>query len=191
MGSMKKPGAKDRILETASRLFHRMGYACVGINEIIGRSETAKASFYQHFPTKQALCAAWLRQTHERSAERCEAILSSPEPPLEKLAAYFDDLATYLRKSEFRGCPYTNTAAVVKPEESELIQEIRLHKAGQRSFFQRLAGQCSGNDEPDLAMGDILFLLYSGAAIEAQNIHESWPVDSAKRAALDLFEKGP
>jgi AcrR family transcriptional regulator len=49
---MKAP-ARERILGTADRLFSSRGYGNVGINEIIDRSETAKASLYQHFPSKE------------------------------------------------------------------------------------------------------------------------------------------
>ena len=36
------------------------------------------------------------------------------------------------------------------------------------------------------ALGDAMFLLYSGAVTEAQNCRNSWPVDAAKMAALKL-----
>ena len=36
------------------------------------------------------------------------------------------------------------------------------------------------------ALGDALFLLFSGAVTEAQNLKATWPVDAAKSAALLL-----
>ncbi len=64
---MRKANAKERILETAGKLFFQHGYSEVGINEIIAKAETAKASFYQHYPSKEALCEAWLSNVHDRS----------------------------------------------------------------------------------------------------------------------------
>ena len=49
----------------------------MGINEIIEKAEVAKASFYQHFPSKQDLCAAWLREEAARERERCQSVLAS------------------------------------------------------------------------------------------------------------------
>ncbi len=66
---MKKPNARDRILETAGELFFQRGYSGVGINEIIEKAGTAKASFYQHFPSKESLCEAWLQEMHDRSSD--------------------------------------------------------------------------------------------------------------------------
>lgn len=45
---------KERIKETALRLFLKKGYA-VGINEIIRESGTSKGAFYHHFSSKNEL----------------------------------------------------------------------------------------------------------------------------------------
>ena len=83
---MKKQNARERILETASDLFAARGYSTVGINEIIEKSETAKASFYHHFPSKETLCVTWLSETHARSDVRHEAILKAEGEASEKNA---------------------------------------------------------------------------------------------------------
>ncbi|MGE5124913.1 MAG: TetR/AcrR family transcriptional regulator, partial [Betaproteobacteria bacterium] len=53
---------RDRILRVADRLFYSRGLRAVGVDEIVERSGTAKASLYAHFPTKDALIAGYLRQ---------------------------------------------------------------------------------------------------------------------------------
>ncbi len=50
----------DRILATAYELFSRRGIRDVGTNELISRSGVAKATFYRHFPSKDALVLAFL-----------------------------------------------------------------------------------------------------------------------------------
>jgi AcrR family transcriptional regulator len=78
---MRKPNAKERILETASKLFHERGYSEVGINEIIEKAETAKASFYQHYSSKEVLCEAWLQSVHDRSEDsRAEFLVTDCSP---------------------------------------------------------------------------------------------------------------
>ena len=79
--TMRKPNAKERILETASKLFHERGYSEVGINEIIEKAETAKASFYQHYSSKEVLCEAWLQSVHDRSEDsRAELLVTDCSP---------------------------------------------------------------------------------------------------------------
>ncbi|XDD48513.1 TetR/AcrR family transcriptional regulator [Leptospira sp. WS39.C2] len=50
-----KASPKIRILTIAKHRFYSQGYYHTGINQIIKESETAKASFYDHFPSKQSL----------------------------------------------------------------------------------------------------------------------------------------
>ena len=133
---MRKANAKERILETAGDLFFRHGYSEVGINEIIAKAETAKASFYQHFPSKEALCEAWLSDVHQRSEKSRTEILNSEATPGEKLGLYFDQLKTFMMNSEYRGCPYSNTGAVSGEECTGIIKQIREHKASIRRFLQ-------------------------------------------------------
>jgi AcrR family transcriptional regulator len=185
---MRKSNAKQRILETASRLFHERGFSGVGINEIIEKADTAKATFYQHFPSKDALCAEWLDDLHARSEARHQAVLADPGLPAGKVDRYFASLADFLRDSDFRGCPYSNTGAVVDEDCRCIREQIEAHKLSIRSFFRRLATDIAPAGKRGEDLGDALFLLYSGATVEAQNLRALWPVDAAKRAARQLCQ---
>lgn len=185
---LKRPKARERILETAARLFHERGYSEVGINEIIEKAETAKATFYQHFPSKQSLCAAWLEAVHERSDLQRQQILDGPGTAIEKIDTYFAGLSEFLVKNDFRGCPYSNTGAVIDEECACLLQKIEEHKIAIRHFFHRLTSQLAPSDRRAREVGDALFLLFSGATVEAQNLRSLWPVDAARRSARELCE---
>lgn len=184
---MRKSNARDRILETASELFHQRGYSEVGINEIIAKAETAKASFYQHFPSKEALCEAWLDSIHDRSEGHRAGILNGPGTPAEKIAKYFEELGGFMSASAFRGCPYSNTSAVIDKKCDKVIHRIQAHKCSVRGFFGALTKECFGEGDRATEVADRLFLLYSGATTEAQNLKELWPVEVAKRAARELL----
>ena len=183
---MRKSNARERILETAGRLFARDGYALVGINEIIAQSETAKASFYQHFPSKEKLCAEWLKTTHERSVESHDTILKSKKPPQRKLREYFKDLKKWLQENNFRGCPYTNTTSMLNTEAPEIREQVEIHKLFLRDFFIEMARGIT-TTEKARGVGAALFLLYSGATAEAQNVRSTWPVESALETAEQLL----
>jgi len=179
---MRKSNARERILAAAGRLFSRRGYALVGINEIIAESETAKASFYQHFPSKEKLCAEWLKETHERSVASHDGILKSKKNPQRKLREYFNELKKWLQENNFRGCPYTNTSSMLNTDAPEIREQVEIHKLFIRDFFIELArGLVSA--EKARQLGSALFLLYSGATAEAQNVRSTWPVESALETA--------
>jgi len=186
---MKKPNARQRLLDTAAKLFTQRGYAVVGINEIIEKAETAKASFYHHFPSKEDLCTTWLEETHDRSVEYHRSILLADGDPQEKATIYFEALKAWLVEQEYRGCPYTNTAASIDTGCAPILNQVEVHKLSIRDFFIDLALQVTPVEDSARELGTTLFLLYSGATTEAQNLRASWPVDAAITAAKHLLEE--
>lgn len=61
----RPPGRRERILSTATRLFHAQSYHAVGIEEIAAESDTAIATFYQYFTGKAELLQAVLNRGAE------------------------------------------------------------------------------------------------------------------------------
>ncbi len=181
-------GAKERILATAAQLFTERGYELVGINELIEKSGVAKATFYQHFRSKESLCAEWLKLEAAEAQRDATALLNSKISPRQKVAQKFDNLRDYLKSADFRGCPFSNTASVVI-EDNAVRTVVDQHKTGVRLFWHSLALQIRKDSAEAQALGDGLFLLYSGAITETQNAKSIWPVESAKAAALILCAK--
>lgn len=182
---MRQSNARERILDTAANLFTRKGYALVGINEIIAESKTAKASFYQYFPSKDDLCAAWLKRMHERSVEHHSELLKSPTLARERILTYFKDLKDWLTTNEYRGCPYTTTSSMLKSDAPAIREQIESHKRFLRDFFIDLASQHVQGPKAR-QLGSMLFLLYSGATAESQNVRSTWPVDTAIESVSEL-----
>ena len=173
------------ILETAGRLFGERGYELVGINEIIEKSGVAKATYYAHFKSKEKLCVAWLKESAAHSEASGKELLNRKVDGLAKVEAKFESLRNHCKVSDFRGCPFSITASMTKPS-SEVRDVIRDYKASARVFWQSLALEVKRDPSEARALGDAMFLLYSGAVTEAQNCRNSWPVDAAKTAALKL-----
>jgi AcrR family transcriptional regulator len=177
--------ARHQILDIAGRLFAERGYELVGINEIIEKSGVAKATFYAHFKSKERLCAEWLKAEASESEASARELLRAPVSAEEKLQRKFDGLRDYCLGSSFRGCPFSITASMMDSS-SEVRDVIRDYKAAARVFWQSLAMEFRRDPAEARALGDALFLLFSGAVTEAQNARSAWPVDAAKAAALIL-----
>lgn len=182
--------ARKRILDTAAQLFAERGYDSVGINELIEKSGVAKATFYQQFRSKETLCAEWLKLEAAEAEESARTLLDSKLPPADKVARKFDGLRDYLKSSDFRGCPFSNTATVMTGDNS-VRTVVDEYKSGARLFWHSLALQLRRDPAAARALGDALFLLFSGAVTEAQNLKATWPVDAAKSAALLLCRVSP
>ncbi len=176
-------------METAGRLFHENGYCGVGVNQIIEEADTAKATFYQHFPSKVELCVTWLESMHEASEGARADLLASEIDPAGKIDQYFTDLERFLEERQFRGCPFTNTSSITDACCDSIRKKIEEHKISIRDFFRDLARQFAPSDGRAKEIGDELFLLYSGATMEAQNLRAIWPVRAARRAARERCEQ--
>jgi AcrR family transcriptional regulator len=177
--------ARDRLLDAAAALFGERGYECVGINEIIARASIAKATFYQHFPSKEELCAAWLRDKAEKAVSAQRALLDDPRPVRVRLEEHFDRLAEAMEQKGFPGCPFCVTAAMTPPG-SGLRAPVEEHRAQARIAWRELASQHEPRKKKARQLGDGWFLLHTGAITEAQSVRARWPIKRAKRAALVL-----
>ena len=60
MGKSKNIDPRKRILEVADRLFYAEGVRATGTEKIMSLAEVAKATFYRHFESKDALVLAYL-----------------------------------------------------------------------------------------------------------------------------------
>ena len=61
-----KSKARQRIVETAERLFYAEGVRSVGIDRIIAEAEVAKMTLYNHFSSKDDLILAVLQYREEK-----------------------------------------------------------------------------------------------------------------------------
>jgi AcrR family transcriptional regulator len=134
--------ARERIVQTALRLFYRNGLRATGIDKIIAESGVAKMSFYRYFPSKDDLIAEFLRRRHHNwmawFAEAVNKRLRKPGSGLEVIA---DVLGEWFDDPEFRGCAFINTISETPEYEAEKNQIVRDHKAQLELFIREIASQ--------------------------------------------------
>lgn len=162
-GPQPDQDARTRVLECAYRLFYLHGLRATGIDRIIAESGVAKASFYRHFPTKQALVEAYLDLRHARWMGWLESRLSAAPDARAWLAALPDALDDWFRAPGFRGCAFINGHAEAGSEAPAMTV---IHK---RELAARIARACAeaGLAPPDEVAADLL-LAIEGAIVRAQ-----------------------
>ena len=114
---MKHGAVKDQIVETASRLFYEQGYNATGINQIIEEAGVAKASLYQHFPSKEDLLAEYLSMEAARTMDSLNKEVARHGTVRDKIMAIFDNLGR--TKSVIEPNPGTGTVDVTLVFEGE------------------------------------------------------------------------
>jgi TetR/AcrR family transcriptional repressor of nem operon len=136
---------RERIVETAARLFREKGYDGIGVADLMKGAGLTHGGFYGHFESKEALLAEACGKALEGSVERWKRIADkSPETALQKIAANY--LSTEHRDHPGHGCPVTALGADVArlgaPARKALTD-------GARGQMDILAGLIPGQDAAD------------------------------------------
>ena len=129
-----KPTMKERILETADRLFYLQGIRAVGVDTIAAEIGISKRTLYNHFPSKDALISAYL-------ARRFVTPRPSDKPPVEQILGTFDSLERRFASKDFRGCPFVNAVAELGAEDQAVKKIAIAFKESRRLWFRDLLVQ--------------------------------------------------
>jgi AcrR family transcriptional regulator len=169
---------KERILETADRLFYLQGIRAIGVDTIAAEIGISKRTLYNHFPSKDALISAYL-------ARRFVQPQPSDKPPAEQILGTFDRLERGFASKGFRGCPFVNAVAELGAEDKSVRKIAVAFKESRRLWFRDLLLQLGVTDAEGLATQ--LTLLVDGSI--AQDLVRGDPsmARAAKEAAKVLL----
>lgn len=170
---------KERILEKASVLFHQQGYNSTGINQIISEANVAKASFYQHFKSKDDLCIEFLNRRHQYWFEELSNYTSNSKKLKAKVISAFDFIIHMNEKENFRGCCFLNILSEISKEQENILTVIQAHKNDLRIFFKEVL--------EDELLATHIYLLFESAIIESQLFKSNEIVNKSKSIINSLI----
>jgi AcrR family transcriptional regulator len=187
MGKAAEPlSARERIMETAERLFLQEGFRATGIDRIIAESGVAKMSLYRHFPSKSDLIAAFLEARHESwmawFRDETEARLAK-RADLDVLA---DVLAAWFQTETYRGCAFINLVAESGTEtgDAQLVEKAVAHKADLGAYLAELARRL-GYARPK-AIAEEALLCVEGMIVRYQMTGDRAVIDAGRRLLARL-----
>jgi AcrR family transcriptional regulator len=170
---------RERILETAFTLFHKQGYNSTGINQIIADSNVAKASFYQHFKSKEDLCVEFLIKRHDFWFDKLNEFTLKSRTNKTKILASFDFLIFMNETENFRGCSFLNILSEIPADNTKILNVIQNHKTDLRDYFKKYLH--------DNLLADHIYLLFESAIIESQLFKNQWAVIKTKSIVNTLI----
>jgi AcrR family transcriptional regulator len=137
-GSRARGSARERLLSAASRLFQESGIQATGVDTLIAEAGIAKATFYRHFPSKDDLVVAWLKDPRTRWLDLVRRqVEAQGADGAEAVPLFFEALADWLAAEGDRGCPYLNTAVEITDASHpartvvvEFLQDVEDYLAG-------------------------------------------------------------
>ncbi|BCY08951.1 TetR/AcrR family transcriptional regulator [Actinoplanes sp. L3-i22] len=121
--------ARTRLLTTASKIFYSEGIHAVGVDRIVAEAKVTRATFYRHFPGKEDLILAYLREVHQMDRTQVDAaIAAGGRSPVDLLTAIAAAISARIQSPGFRGCAFLNAAAEYPDKDHPVHREIVAHR---------------------------------------------------------------
>lgn len=119
VGLMSGQDERERILAVSYDLFVARGVRAVGVNEIVASAGIAEATFYEYFPTKNDLIAAFFerRKTLFTLGYLTAESQARASTAREQLLAILDIFDEWFSAPDFTGCPYIRALLEVGPDD--------------------------------------------------------------------------
>ncbi|MGE8513692.1 MAG: TetR family transcriptional regulator [Chryseobacterium culicis] len=173
------PRPRERILSTAMVLFHQQGYNSTGINQIIDEAEVSKASFYQHFKSKDDLCIEFLNKRYDYWVSELEKFTSEAETVQEKILKSFDFLIDMNKREDFRGCSFLNILSEIPADKEEIHKVIRHHKNKLR--------ECFNEDIQNDMVSAHVYLLFESSILTSQLYRSDELIEKSKIIVKEIL----
>lgn len=181
---------RERLIDTAHRLFYCQGFHAVGLDQIIDEVGVTKTTFYNHFESKDDLVLAvldwhdhWWRDTFTQKLREFGG-----DTPRRQLLAIFDAVNEVLADHEaFQGCIFVNVAVVFPRRQDPAHAAAVQHKNKMEDILRQLAGY-AGADDPK-ALAQELSMLMEGAYVTQHITGNPQTADIGRRLAAMIVEK--
>jgi AcrR family transcriptional regulator len=171
--------ARRRLLDTATRLFYEGGIHAVGIDRIIAEAGVAKATFYNHFPSKDDLVVAYLEEI-DRLGRAAVAALPQ-QPPRKMISAIMGRISEAVVAGGWRGCPFLNAAAEYPDPASAVRQAIDARRVWYHDSLRKLLAE-DGDPTPSVTAS--LLVALSDGLLESAYLDDPEKIPALVREAL-------
>jgi len=176
-------------MDTVTRLFYEQGFQATGINQIIEQSEVAKASLYEHFPSKEAILQAYLEDATTRWQSEFEEF-SKGRAGEKKILALFDFRKLLAIRRGFKGCTFIRVVYELPNLDEASLAAVRRYKEYIRNMLKEnialLPVKRSSREVEDLA--EMVITLYEGCGVQSSLERGARPIDSARKIAQKLLQ---
>jgi len=172
--------ARRRLLDTATRLFYTEGIHAVGIDRIIAEAGIAKATFYNHFPSKDDLVLAYVE---EQDRIGREAVAALPKQlPRKMIAAILGRISAAVAPGGWRGCPFLNAAAEYPDQNSPVRRAIDARRKWYHDVLKQLL---AADGDPTPSVTASLLVALSDGLLEIAYLDDAKDVPTLVREGLE------
>ncbi|MDP8567487.1 TetR/AcrR family transcriptional regulator [Methylophilus aquaticus] len=177
---------REKILTIAGSLFDTRGIQASGVDTIIVEAGIAKATLYKHFPSKNQLIMAYLRDKSDKFYAWLNTQLASKKAEsIEMLIMLCELVEQWITTPEFHGLPF-HIASVEFPDPQHPINQYSVVLSAELQAYLSALAERAGAKDPQ-ALGQQLTILFEGAALVERLTPHSGAATRAKHAAVTLI----
>lgn len=181
---------RARVMDTVTRLFYDQGFQATGINQIIEESEVAKASLYEHFPSKEAILRAYLEDATTRWRSEFEEFCKGKAAGEKTILSLFDFRKLLAIRRGFKGCTFIRVVyELPNLDEGSLTAVLRYKEYIKKMLKENIAllpAKRSSKEVEELA--EMIVSLYEGCGVQSSLERSARPIDSARKIAQKLLQ---
>jgi AcrR family transcriptional regulator len=152
----------------------------------------AKASFYQHFASKEEQGTAYLQESEDRWRSALQGVWASTSDPRGRILALFDFLQQWKELYGHRGCAFLNISAEFIEPASSLRRMVDRHADFFRETIRSLVADYvrarQGRDGETEQLSVALYILFQGALVSIPQLDASVVIEAARKTATQLLD---
>ncbi|WP_374583799.1 TetR/AcrR family transcriptional regulator [Pseudoduganella sp.] len=177
---------RERIVETASRLFREKGYDGIGVADLMKSAGLTHGGFYGHFASKEDLLAEAFGKAMEGSAETWRKLLANaPANPRAVLGQMY--LTAKHRDNPGKGC----ALAALGPDVARVGPEVRqAMNDSLQAQLAALAQALPGTPEQQRRDAIATYATLIGGLVLARSVADRKQSDEILAAVLASLEQG-
>lgn len=178
----RKNAIRQKIIETAGRLFYQQGYVNTGINQILEEAEVVKSSLYASFRSKEEILMEYLVAAGAATDKAMHEAAYRHAQPKQQVLGVFDYLLRIVQENDYFGCTFLNIISEIPKDTDVVVNQVRIQKEGVRRLFSTILAPI-GKEE----LAAEIYVLFEGALI-ANKVHgDLWPILSARKTVERLL----
>lgn len=179
--------SRDELLNRCADTFRRLGYNGATMDSLSAACGLTKASFYHHYPNKEALLRDVLSWTHERMREILFAVADDVSlAPAERLQR-MGSKAQKLFRDNTIGCLMGVVAVDATYARSELMEPIKAFMDDWAAALTRIYRERLPDDQA-AEIGRQLVADYEGAILMARIYADASYLDAVTKRAIAQLE---
>lgn len=188
-----RPSPRQRLLESATRLFSTEGIRVIGIDRILREADVAKASLYSLFGSKDNLVIAYIQNLDREAREKWSERTADMKDTDEKILSFFDSAIEEAPDRDFRGSHFLNAATEYPRPETEseegIVQACLEHRRWMRQTMTDLLTKKNGY--PSGTQADQLLIFLDGGLSGARFVRSTTPIETGRDLAKQMLSAPP